>query len=321
MRSVLGRQPSGPLCEPHEEALTPQQRLCVPNAGKRHPRRERPAAGHEHHAAIDKAVLLRRGEPAERGHLPLGPVEYAHPRERVHLVRQQLRRSARVRRLLLLATHRVDDKDELQREVHAHAKDVAAAAARKQPVLDAVGKELRAARGEQPLHQPLRHPMPARKVGAQSMLAQLHRQHLRRGEVRANDAPEAVDDGGVEPVVAQLGGGHAAPSPPMPLRRRPKAPRILAAHNLLGAPAAHRLREEAGVPKRGHRHVPRRRRVAHAYVRHQDEPSLTWRIEALHGGLQLHRLAVGRLGRVQDGRDARQMNGGSYVHIQAHFRC
>mmetsp|Transcript_40265 Transcript_40265/g.121805 ORF Transcript_40265/g.121805 Transcript_40265/m.121805 type:complete len:295 (-) Transcript_40265:221-1105(-) len=229
MRSVLGRQPSGPLCEPHEEALTPQQRLCVPNAGKRHPRRERPAAGHEHHAAIDKAVLLRRGEPAERGHLPLGPVEYAHPRERVHLVRQQLRRSARVRRLLLLATHRVDDKDELQREVHAHAKDVAAAAARKQPVLDAVGKELRAARGEQPLHQPLRHPMPARKVGAQSMLAQLHRQHLRRGEVRANDAPEAVDDGGVEPVVAQLGGGHAAPSPPMPLRRRPKAPRILAA--------------------------------------------------------------------------------------------
>jgi len=44
------------------------------------------------------------------------------------------------------------------------------------------------------------------------MLAQLHRQHLRRGEVRANDAPEAVDGGGVEPVVAQLGGGHAAPS-------------------------------------------------------------------------------------------------------------
>ena len=45
---------------------------------------------------------MRRGEPAERGHLPLGPVEYAHPRERVHLVLRS-NNDARIKAAVLFA--------------------------------------------------------------------------------------------------------------------------------------------------------------------------------------------------------------------------
>ena len=51
-------------------------------------------------------------------------------------------------------------------------------------------------------------------------------------------------------------------------------------------------------------------------------PRYVARLRLGSGGLKVRRKtsAAARLAK-QDGRDARQMNGGSYVHIQAHFRC